>query len=140
MRIRDDKNLQLLAEAAGVESKEMGEAILKSLLAYDSEIDNEDNYGLDIVNVLDEDIPLSKLGQILDEAGLCRRNEEIMDAFFACRLMGDGDCPECGSEMNYNDTIGHEDNDGDYYTPNGYIVDYEVYVCPNCGEIKKIYR
>ena len=36
------------------------------------------------------------------------------------------------------ETEGHELKDGDYYTPNSYIVDNGVYRCVECGETIKI--
>ena len=50
---------------------------------------------------------------------------------------GDGDCPHCGGELEFVETEGHELKDGDYYTPNSYIVDNYVYRCVECGEIIK---
>lgn len=62
---------------------------------------------------------------------------EIFDAFCALIIWGDGDCPCCGGELKFIETEGHELNDGDYYTPNSYVIDNYVYECVNCGEILK---
>ena len=51
--------------------------------------------------------------------------------------MIDGKCPECGGELRFVETEGHELRDGDYYTPNSYIIDNYVYQCRECGEIIK---
>lgn len=44
-------------------------------------------------------------------------------------------CPICGGELEFVEEVGHENNDGDYYTPNSYDIDYYVYCCQNCDEI-----
>lgn len=62
---------------------------------------------------------------------------DVFDAFCALTVMGDGDCPECGGELKFIETEGHELNDGDYYTPNSYVVDKYVYQCRECGETIK---
>ena len=62
---------------------------------------------------------------------------DVFDAFCRLTVVGDGDCPKCGGELIYDETIGHELNDGDYFTPPSYVVDYYVYHCPVCGEIIK---
>ncbi len=62
---------------------------------------------------------------------------DVFDAFCRLVIIGDGDCPECGGELQFVETEGHELNDGDYYTPNSYIVDCYVYRCRECGEIIK---
>lgn len=66
-----------------------------------------------------------------------RIHTDIFDAFCRLIVMGDGDCPKCGGELKYKETIGHELNDGDRWTPNSYVVDYYVYECPICGETIK---
>lgn len=46
-------------------------------------------------------------------------------------------CPECGGELECWKEVGHELKDGDYYTPNSYVIDYFIYRCADCGEIFK---
>lgn len=62
---------------------------------------------------------------------------DVFDAFCALTVMGDGDCPHCGGELRFIETEGHELNDGDYYTPNSYVIDNYVYKCRDCGETIK---
>lgn len=62
---------------------------------------------------------------------------DVFDAFCALIVVGDGDCPHCGGELVFVETDGHELNDGDYYTPNSYVIDNYVYRCVECGEIIK---
>ena len=62
---------------------------------------------------------------------------DVFDAFCRLTVVGDGDCPKCGGELNYDYPIGHELNDGDRFTPPSYVVDYYVYHCPICGETFK---
>lgn len=64
-------------------------------------------------------------------------NADVFDAFCRLTVIGDGDCPKCGGELKFDETIGHELKDGDYYTPNSYVIDYYVYHCPICGETIK---
>lgn len=69
--------------------------------------------------------------------GVDRIHTDVFDAFCRLTVMGDGDCPKCGGELIYDETIGHELNDGDRFTPPSYVVDYYVYHCPICGETIK---
>ena len=62
---------------------------------------------------------------------------DVFDAFCSLTIVGDGDCPHCGGELEFVETEGHELNDGDYNTPNSYVVDNYVYRCAECGEIIK---
>lgn len=63
--------------------------------------------------------------------------EQVL-AFYGLTLLGEGDCPHCGGFTKCVETYGHELNDGDYCTPNSYIVDYYVQECPVCGERYKM--
>ena len=63
---------------------------------------------------------------------------DVFDAFCALIVWGDGDCPHCGGELVYEGDSGHELKDGDYFTPNTWIKDFEVYTCRQCGETIKI--
>ena len=60
---------------------------------------------------------------------------DLFDAFCHLIVVGDGGCPHCGGELKYVGSEGHEIKDGNYYTPNSYIVDNFVYSCELCGEI-----
>ena len=62
---------------------------------------------------------------------------DVFDAFCSLTVMGDGDCPHCGGNLIFVETEGHELNDGDYYTPNSYEIDYYIYHCAVCGETIK---
>lgn len=62
---------------------------------------------------------------------------DVFDSFCGLIVLGDGDCPYCGGELKFIETEGHELKDGDYFTPNSYIVDNYVYRCVECGEIIK---
>lgn len=61
---------------------------------------------------------------------------DVFDAFCKLVIVSDG-CPKCGGELEFVETEGHELKDGDYYTPNSYVIDNYVYQCRECGEIIK---
>ena len=60
----------------------------------------------------------------------------VFDAFCKLVIVSDG-CPDCGGELEYICTEGHEINDGDYYTPNSYVIDKYIYQCRECGKTIK---
>ena len=61
---------------------------------------------------------------------------DVFDAFCKLVIVPDG-CPHCGGELRFIETEGHELNDGDYYTPNSYVIDNYVYQCRECGKTIK---
>lgn len=46
-------------------------------------------------------------------------------------------CPKCGAGADFVANVGHELKDGDYLTPNSYVIDYYKYRCRECGEYFK---
>ena len=63
---------------------------------------------------------------------------DVFNAFCRLMVMGDGDCPLCGGEMERQDPEGHELADGDHLVPNSYVIDKYVYHCPVCGNTIKL--
>ena len=61
---------------------------------------------------------------------------DVFDAFCALVILPEG-CPHCGGALKFVREEGHEIKDGDYYTPNSFVVDNYVYVCNDCFEIIK---
>lgn len=59
---------------------------------------------------------------------------DVFDAFCGLTVIGNGNCPLCGGNLIYDCEKGHELQDGDYWTPNSWVVDLYVYHCANCGE------
>ena len=53
-----------------------------------------------------------------------------------CKLvvLRDDTCPYCGSEVDEYDREGHDNEDGDYWTPSTWTVDFYIYRCRECGE------
>lgn len=99
--------------------------------------EDPDNYGRTVAEAMGE-LPVSKVAAFVSGyLGLKPIPADVFDAFCRLTVMGDGDCPKCGGELIYDETIGHELNDGDRFTPPSYVVDYYVYHCPICGETIK---
>lgn len=85
----------------------------------------------------------SKVG-LLDDFGIgdgetvVEIDNTVNPTEFSClRWKAIARCPECGARLEFIETIGHELNDGDYFTPNSYVIDYYVYRCRECGEYFK---
>lgn len=132
MKIRNDENLQRLAEVAGVAPKTMSKRIASNLIKYDETIDDDSYWQSKISELFSGDTPICNIAKILDKCGIKYRTEETVDAFFNCIIMGDGDCPECGGNLDYEEN-GHYLDDGDYYTPPTWVVDEYICTCSNCG-------
>lgn len=68
-----------------------------------------------------------------------KNDPTIWDAINNLVLIDWSACPYCGEpELEYYEMEGHELNDGDYYTPNSWVIDFYVYNCPECGKTIKM--
>lgn len=62
---------------------------------------------------------------------------DVFDAVCNLVVMGDGDCPECGGDLQFIETEGHDEPSGNYDVPPSYEIDRYVYKCTVCGETIK---
>ena len=100
--------------------------------------DTEDNFGLPVTQAMGPQY-VSNIAALL--SGFMDTKPlpaNVFDSFCRLIVMGDGDCPFCGGTLKFKETVGHELNDGDYWTPNSWEVDAYVYDCPVCGKTVNI--
>lgn len=100
-------------------------------------MDNPYNYGVTIMDATETKPVIRLLDVLFAYLGVNHISSDVNDAFCAITIMGDGDCPECGGDLEYIETEGHELNDGDRWTPNSWIIDNYIYRCRECGETVK---
>ena len=99
--------------------------------------DKEDNYGLPFIQVAGNAMMFDILDVLTKYFGIESIYPEIWDALCTCTLMGDGDCPYCGGNLEFVETEGHRLNDGDRWVDDSYIIDNYIYRCAVCGETVK---
>lgn len=142
MKFKIDENLQRIAsEIIGpVDLNMVAENLCKRFIDAGMIDDTPDNYGESVVIATGPHY-IKDICELLAEYLYNDKDHpitaDVFDAFCCLTIMGDGDCPICGGELKFDETIGHELKDGDHYTPNSYVIDYYVYYCPICGEIIK---
>lgn len=142
MRFKIDKNLfRVAAESVvPVEMEPFAVDLCAALIDAGMIEDNGDNWGSSVLYVTGPQY-VTDVCAIL--AGFLYGDKtrsipsDAFDAFCALIVVGDGNCPLCGGELDLLEVEGHELNDGDYYTPNSYTVENMVYRCKECGEIIK---
>ena len=138
MKLKNNETLAYVANHCGQKPDYVGCKIITGLVNAGFLIDDPDNYGCMLSESIQGDAKVFDVAEIFKQAlGVPVLGSDLWDNVNGCVVMGDGDCPECGGELRFVETEGHEINDGDRYTPNSYIVDNYVYVCRNCGEIIK---
>lgn len=141
MRFKNDKNLTRVAAAtaAHVAPEIVAVELFRRMVDAGMIDDPEDCWMLPVVKVIGQETITDVCALLSEYLYGCNQSipADVFDAFCALIVWGDGDCPECGGELELIDAEGHELHDGDYYTPNSYIVDYYIYRCRDCGETVK---
>lgn len=141
MKFKIDNNLERLASIWCIAERPELEKFSAELCAHLVHAgiieDTPDNWGESVLIAMGPQYVKDVCDLLSGFLKVSRIHTDTFDAFCSLIVMGDGDCPNCGGELKLKDTIGHELNDGDYFTPPSYVVDYYEYECPICGETIK---
>lgn len=140
MRFKIDDKLRVVAggKATPVDLETFAVELCGKLVEAGMIEDTSDNWGVSLLEATGP-IYVADVCKVL--CGYLERetiSASIWKAFCGLTIMGDGRCPHCGGELVYDGDEGHELRDGDYFTPDTWIKDFEVYTCRQCGETIKI--
>lgn len=144
MRFKIDENLKIVVlhwdHYQYAPMAEFSKGLCAALIDAGMIEDTPDNWGVTVIQATGDKL-VSDVCAVLAEYLYGDESHsvpaDVFDAFCAITVMGDGDCPHCGGELRFVETEGHELKDGDYYTPNSYVIDNYVYQCRECGETIK---
>lgn len=140
MRFKIDENLRKIATAKQAEPEAVAVELCTFLVNTGMIEDTADNWGASVSDATEQKYVADVCAVF---AGFLYGEEEhtipadLFNALCSLTILGDGDCPNCGGNLVYDETEGHELNDGDYNTPNSWVPDLYCYHCANCGEIYK---
>ena len=133
MIVRQSNELSFLANEAGKTEKEISKMIVSELVKNEMVYDEPESWGCNVFDCIDKDILVSDVVNIIRKTGIKVVKSKHMDAFLALVLMGCGDCPECGGEMEVVDGEYRCCGGDGYLTPYEYEPIWEERQCNNCG-------
>lgn len=140
MRFKIEKNLLAIADVKGASPESVSVELCAHFVGAGMIEDDADNWGRSVLSATGpryvSDIK-NTLARFLYGDESRSIPSDVFDAFCRLTIVGDGQCPVCGGELVFDCSEGHELDDGDYWTPNSWVVDCYVYHCANCGEITK---
>lgn len=139
MRFKIDKYLEQVAAAkvAPVDTETVAVDLCKYMINAGIIEDTPEHWGESVLIATGPQYVKDICDLLAGYLGVDRIHTDVFDAFCRLTVVGDGDCPKCGGELKFIEKEGHELNDGDYFTPNSYVIDNYVYRCVECGEIIK---
>lgn len=133
MNIRKDKELNILAKAAGKKATEVETIIVNQLIQKEMIQDDPEFWGCTLFDSIERDVPVSDVVGIIKATGISVVRSEHLDAFLNLVLVGKGDCLECGGEMEVTDGEYKQTGGDGYITPPEYTPIWEETTCTHCG-------
>lgn len=133
MTVRQSNELSFLAKEAGKTEEEISETIVGELEKAEMVYDEPESWGVNVFDCIDKYIPVPDVVDIIRRTGIKVVKSRHFDAFLALVLMGHGDCPECGGEMEVVDGEYRCCGGDGYLTPYEYEPIWEEKRCGNCG-------
>lgn len=131
MKIKRNNNLILLADKSGNKDLEKFSAMLIEGLVKRGVIeDSDDFYGKTL-----KECPEARIADIVEtlhEIGIEQVSDEDFNAMISLVFMGEGDCPECGGDIEVIGGGARDIDTGEY--------EYEDEICPICGYVHRIYN
>ena len=139
MKIKIDENARFVINHCGVDEQIVERELLNRLIAsgyVSADIEWNGTILDEALDVLPEEegAYFCVVAEVLGSKGL---DASTLDALSKCIIMGEGDCEDCGGEMD----IDPDETEWHYEYEDGYpkyVVTSETYVCPICG--KRIVR
>lgn len=132
MRIKESEQIKRVATITGRTFNQLSATVV-SELQYRNLIDDiSDNWGCSIRECLNREIPITETTQIMCVLGVPPRSEYV-DAIMNAILVGSGDCPECGGEMEVTDGEYKRTGGDGYITEPEYTPIWEQKTCTHCG-------
>lgn len=136
MRIKESEQLKVLATASGKPMNQVAEILISELIKRQMIEETPENWGGTIGECVKRDIYVSEVVEVIRATGLKVVKSNHYDALVDCVLVGNGDCPECGGEMEVTDGEYKQTGGDGYTTPPEYTAIWEQKTCRNCGHVE----
>lgn len=132
MKIKESKEIKMLATLSGKTTNEVSETIVTELIKRKIIADIPDNWGCPLSDCYERDVTISEFSGVIRSIGIAVVRSEHLDALLECVLIGDGDCPECGGDMEVSDGEYKQTGGDGYLTPPEYTPIWEEKTCKHC--------
>ena len=135
MKIKESKELNELATLSGKPAKQVSDIIVSELLNNKIIEDIPENWGCSVFDAISEDTTEEQTAQcytsISEALGVYIK--KVFAIIPDLDLVGYGDCPECGGEMEATDGEYKQTGGFDYDSEPEYTPVWEEKTCTHCG-------
>lgn len=138
MKVKDSKELNELATLSGKPAKQVSDIIVSELLNNKVIEDIPDNWGCSVFDAISEETTEEQTAQcytsISEALGVYVK--KVFAIIPNLVLVGKGDCPVCGGEMEVTDADYKCCGGDGYLTPYKYEPIFEEKTCKHCGHVE----
>lgn len=132
MKIIESEKLKELATQSGKTANELSEQFISELERRKIIEDTTENYGATIGDAINRDIVVSEFVGAMRVVGI-QTNSRNYDSVMEMVIIGDGECSECGGDMEVTDGEYKQTGGDGYITPPEYTPIWEEKTCLVCG-------
>lgn len=138
MRVKESKELNELATLSGKPAKQVSDIIVSELLNNKIIEDIPDNWGCSVFDAISEEITEEQTAQCYTSISVALGVyvKKVFAIIPDLDLVGNGDCPECGGDMEVTDADYKCCGDDGYLTPYEYEPIFEEKTCKHCGHVE----
>lgn len=135
MRVKESKELNELATLSGKPAKQVSDIIVSELLNNKIIEDIPDNWGCSVFDAISEEITEEQTAQCYTSISVALGVyvKKVFAIIPDLDLVGNGDCPECGGDMEVPDGEYRRTGGDGYITPPEYSPIWKEKTCRNCG-------
>lgn len=138
MRVKESKELNELATLSGKPAKQVSDIIVSELLNNRIIEDIPDNWGCSVFDAISEEITEEQTAQCYTSISVALGVyvKKVFAIIPDLDLVGKGDCPVCGGEMEVTDADYKCCGGDGYLTPYEYEPIFEEKTCKHCGHVE----
>lgn len=138
MRVKESKELNELATLSGKPAKQVSDIIVSELLNNKIIEDIPDNWGCSVFDAISEEITEEQTAQCYTSISVALGVyvKKVFAIIPDLDLVGKGDCPVCGGEMEVTDADYKCCGGDGYLTPYEYEPIFEEKTCKHCEHVE----
>lgn len=138
MKVKDSKELNELATLSGKPAKQVSDIIVSELLNNKVIEDIPDNWGCSVFDAISEETTEEQTAQCYTSISVALGVyvKKVFAIIPDLDLVGKGDCPVCGGEMEVTDADYKCCGGDGYLTPYEYEPIFEEKTCKHCGHVE----
>lgn len=140
MQFKNDKYLDVLCSASRKSAAFVGKSLCAAFINAGMLEDTEFVYGANVLLAMGPQYMSDVKRIICETLGLSTLTDDVFKAFCRLKVIGDGNCPNCGGRLELKDVQGHTVYSWRNEFPPEFETESEIYRCDVCGEeIRKDY-